>query len=1116
MTPERWKQIEEVFQTALDLPTAGRADFVARSCAGDDELRRQVEALVAQHDEAGDFIENPAVAISGLVGGDGDPLATNPSADGIFAANPAIGQRVGSYRLIGELGRGGMGAVYLAERADSAFRLRAAVKLIKRGMDTDFILRRFRNERQILASLDHPHIARLLDGGTTEDGLPYFVMEYIDGLPLFEYCDSRRLDVDTRLRLFARICAAVHYAHQHLVIHRDIKPSNILVTAAGAPKLLDFGIAKLLNPDMADTTLDPTATAMRLMTPEYASPEQVQGQPVTPTTDVYSLGVLLYELLTGHRPYRLRSRAPHDVARVICEEEPPHPSVVVASREDLINSRATGDLEVAFERLLASRATTVEQLRGELAGDLDNIILKALRKDPAARYASAEELREDIERRLARRPVSAPPAFSALRPVHKSEPPAEADEKSLAVLPLKQLDPRQDGDTGDDYLGVGLADALITRLGSLRRFSLRPTSSVLRFGDTEVDPLAAGRELGVAYVLDGRIHRAGQSIRITMQLLEVRSGSAVWAGKFDENFTDVLQLEDDISAQVAEALLPELTGGERQRLAKRGTESVEAHAAYLRGRYHWNTFSEEGLARALTYFHEAVAFDPNYALPQAGIADYFNWLGVYCVLPFAETSAAAKDAALKAVALDPALAEGYAALGFATLTRDFDWAGGEANCRRAVELNPHYVTAHVWYGYQLMMEGRTDEAFASAREATRLDPLSPMTLHMLTWCNYIARRYPEAVSCARRLLSVEPRHAIARLFLSHALSATGEHDDALREGRRAVEKFARAPYSLQWLAMGHAAAGEPEEARALLAEIGEAAATRYVSPYLCALVHARLGDRDRALALLEEAYAIRDGWMVWVGAEPQLDALREEPRFRELLRLTNNPAFSRPAAPPATGGPPSRDTSPSARDTDGGHTGSRGVAPDTTRVAPPASPPRRQTTDEQAQQFYVAGRYYATRRTAEGLRKAIERLEQAVGRDPKFALAYAELADCYALLNWYVEPPPADAWECAKRAAQSAVGADDNLPEAHASLGFVTMHFDRDFARAETELRRAVELQPENAVARRWHAFNLSAMGRHEEAVTEIKLAQGLSPRSPVMATAVANVLFLARRFDEA
>jgi tetratricopeptide (TPR) repeat protein len=392
-----------------------------------------------------------------------------------------------------------------------------------------------------------------------------------------------------------------------------------------------------------------------------------------------------------------------------------------------------------------------------------------------------------------------------------------------------------------------------------------------------------------------------------------------------------------------------------------------------------------------------------------------------------------------------------------------------------------------------------------------------MTLHMLTWCNYVARRYPEAVSCARRLLSVEPRHAIARLFLSHALSATGDHDDALREGRRAVEKFSRAPYSLQWLAMGHAAAGEPEEARALLAEIGEAAATRYVSPYLCALVHARLGDRERALSLLEDAYAIRDGWMVWMGAEPQLDALRDEPRFRELLRLTNNPAFSRPAAQPATGGPPpSRDTSPAARDTDGGNTGSRGVAPDTTRVAPPASPPRRQTTDEQAQQFYVAGRYYATRRTAEGLRKAIERLEQAVERDPKFALAYAELADCYALLNWYVEPPPADAWECAKRAAQSAVEADDNLPEAHASLGFVRMHFDRDFARAETELRRAVELQPENAVARRWHAFNLSAMGRHEEAITEIKLAQGLSPRSPVMATAVANVLFLARRFDEA
>ena len=290
MTPERWKQIEDVFQAAIDLPSGERQKFIAVACAGDEDLREQVEVLITQSDEAGDFIEAPAFAATGFrtVGHSSVETLMTESFD-----DPSIGRSVGAYRIVREIGRGGMGAVYLAERADSEFRRRVAIKLIKRGMDTDFILRRFRKERQILASLDHPNIARLLDGGTSEDGLPYFVMEYIEGLPIYRFCDERKLTVAERLKLFQQVCDAVHYAHLHMVIHRDIKPSNILVTAGGVPKLLDFGIAKLLNPEIADITFDPTATAMRLMTPEYASPEQVEGHAVTATTDVYSLGVLL-------------------------------------------------------------------------------------------------------------------------------------------------------------------------------------------------------------------------------------------------------------------------------------------------------------------------------------------------------------------------------------------------------------------------------------------------------------------------------------------------------------------------------------------------------------------------------------------------------------------------------------------------------------------------------------------------------------------------------------------------------------------------------------------------------------------------------------------------------
>jgi serine/threonine protein kinase/tetratricopeptide (TPR) repeat protein len=1572
MTPERWKEIEEVFQTAIDLPPRERRQYIVEACTGDDTLREQVERLVAQHDEAGDFIEAPAFAISSLepaIDVDATTIQTEAFED------PAIGRRIGAYQILREIGRGGMGAVYLAERADSEFRRRVAIKLIKRGMDTDFILRRFRNERQILASLDHQYIARLLDGGTTDDGVPYFVMEYIEGLPIYRFCDERKLTISERLRLFRQVCDAVHYAHKHLVIHRDIKPSNILVTEEGVPKLLDFGIAKLLNPELAEITLDPTATAMRLMTPEYASPEQVQGQTVTPATDVYSLGVLLYELLTAHRPYRFFSRAPHEIARVICEEKPAHPSVVVTRPHDLLPAHLESKESGTLEYLYWSRGATAESLRRELAGDLDNIVMKALRKEPERRYQSVEEMREDITRHLEGRPVSAPPFFpgAAIYPPALVGTDAHTGEKSIAVLPFKILSTHpHDEQTGDGYLAVGLADALITRLGSLRRFALRPTSSVLRYNNMDADPLLAGRELDVSFVLEGRVQRAGERIRVTVQLLDVWSGSAVWAEQFDEKFDDVLSLEDAITAQVAEAIVPHLTGEERKRLAKRGTDSPEAHEAYMRGRHYWNTFTVEGLAEALICYNQAVAHAPDYALAHAGIADYYNWLGVYAVLPFSDTSAAAKASALKAVTLDDTLAEAYSALGFATMMHDFDWESAERHLRRALELNPNYVTGRLWYSYFLGMAGRFNESLLHVRRALELAPLTPIVHQALGWTYYYARKPEESAQALRNLVSNEPEYGLGQITLCMVLWSTKDYEEAIAAGLKGVELLGRSPYTLSWLASAYAAAGQTDEARNLLDEIQRMSARRYVSPYLLAMIHCNLGDAESTLAELERALIIRDARLAWLGVDPQFDPVRDDPRFNHLLRQTNNPLAAQLAPEPSTGqksvavlplkviGPATpgdtgdeylsvgladalitrlsnvhrfvvRPTSSVLRfqDTDvdplkaglelgvdfivtgtirragerirvsaqllsceeGGtrwaktfdenftdvlsledsiskqvaealvphlsgdersqlskrgtddpeayeaflrgrhhwytmteegfakaiscyqraaaldpsyaaayagiaeyhcwlavyglmppaeqleaarqaaeraialddtlaeaHTsyglallthesqwrlaevrfrraielnpnyatahahyacqlgmegrfgesiaearraceldplnpfpayflawclyqarrydesiaqahyllqneplygsarfilswalrrigaygeaveeaqkalellgeipmfraalgsaqaeagqteGARsilaeldaqaaeryvtpyhrallrislgehdealalleqavalsepwvvwlgtepqldplcndsrfrdllrrlknpaavrhartirldGEAQDSTPVpvaptpAPAAKP--RPTEDDEANQLYVAGRYFATRRTAEGLRQAIERFERAVERDPSFALAYAEMADCYALLNWYVEPPPAEAWERARAAALRAVEADDQLTDAHASLGFVKLHYDWDFAGAESEFKRAIELKPDNQVARRWHAFNLSAMGRHEEAIAEIRRAQEISPRSPVIATAFANVLFFAQRYDEA
>lgn len=393
MEASRWQRIEELFGEALNLETAERALFLTAACGSDTGLRREVEALLGSHQRAGDFIQAPVV---------------EEAINLISRADPTLGskQRIGTYEVVREIGRGGMGAVYLATRADAEYKKYVAIKLIKRGMDTEDILRRFRNERQILASLDHPHIAKLLDGGTTADGVPYFVMEYIEGQPLTEYCDSHKLSTVERLKLFREICAAVQHAHQNLVVHRDLKPSNILITADGTPKLLDFGIAKFLNPTLAPQTIAPTATLMRMMTRDYASPEQVRGQPITTASDIYSLGVLLYRLLTGHHPYQFKTPLPQEIERVICESIPEKPSAMVTRTEtiDLADGETLSLTPISVSR---TREGQLDKLKRALNGDVDNIILMAMRKEPQRRYSSVAEFSEDLRRHLDGLPVIA-------------------------------------------------------------------------------------------------------------------------------------------------------------------------------------------------------------------------------------------------------------------------------------------------------------------------------------------------------------------------------------------------------------------------------------------------------------------------------------------------------------------------------------------------------------------------------------------------------------------------------------------------------------------------------------------------------------------------------------
>jgi len=397
--PERWLDVERIYHAAMECAENQRALYLEQACAADEALRFEVESLLKYAERPAEFLGMPALEVMARA------LAEDLRAEERHSADKLIGARIAQYRIVGKLGAGGMGDVYRAVRADDQYEKHVAIKLVRQGLDTEVIRSRFRKERQILAGFEHENIARLLDGGTTDNGYPYFVMELVEGQPIDEYCDACKLGTAARLELFQHVCSAVQYAHQRLVVHRDIKPANILITADGVPKLLDFGIATILNPETASPAADPTITALRMMTPQFASPEQLRGGAITTATDVYSLGVVLYQLLTGHLPYPVERNSPYDLAHAICEVEPEKPSTAAGRFGQSIDANH-GAADPTPERISRCRDSSPEKLRRALSGDLDQILLKALRKESSRRYASAQDFARDLQSYVLGRPVS--------------------------------------------------------------------------------------------------------------------------------------------------------------------------------------------------------------------------------------------------------------------------------------------------------------------------------------------------------------------------------------------------------------------------------------------------------------------------------------------------------------------------------------------------------------------------------------------------------------------------------------------------------------------------------------------------------------------------------------
>lgn len=556
----------------------------------------------------------------------------------------------------------------------------------------------------------------------------------------------------------------------------------------------------------------------------------------------------------------------------------------VVSREELIEA-VWPDVEVE-ENNLSVNVSTLRKALGEGDGGekyIETVPRRGYRFTAAVRdvpIESVELIYTRHTRSLTLIEVTSERDAEALR-----LPPARA--LSIAVLPFNNVGAR----ASEDYLGIGLCDTLITRLGNVRHFALRPTSSVVPYGDGRATSLAAGRELKVDFVVDGRIRRVGETLRVTVQLLRVSEEAVCWAGQFDEKLTDVLQLEDSMSEQIAGAFVPQLTAEERERLAKRGTDNPEAFEAYLRGRYHLNSLTEDGCAKALADYERAVLLDPSYALAHTGIADYYYYLAIYGVMPSSQCLAASEAAARRAVELDPMLSEAHAALGFA-LSGRFNGAEGERHFLRALELSPNSALAHLRYGSQLSQRGSFEESIQHARRSIELDPVTPIYQFSLGWGLYFARRFDECLEQYQGMIAAHPLNPMAYFGLAWVARHVGRHDEALGAIKRAEELSHESLMMTAGRGQAYAAAGLRREAEEVLAGLDALCAERHAIPYHVALIHHYLGDREKTLLALEDAFEQRDLWLVWVGVEPVFDDLRSNARFQRLLeriRAGGNP-----------------------------------------------------------------------------------------------------------------------------------------------------------------------------------------------------------------------------------